>query len=300
MYCGAGFAASFICAMALVFVRVAQSALHRADAPFARARQCVRSRLTLFIWCGIGFPVYMAGFSAVKAGISPITGFRFDSTLANIDAALFGRDAWRVAHAVVGPFAPVMEFIYFPAWTALLAYSIGLAAAFANRKRAATFINAIAGTWFIGGVILAYSLSSAGPILAEMVSPELAARFLPLHHALAAEVASGSYFLRAPAYLQTVANSGGTAVDYGISAMPSMHLAQALLYVFLTKSTKLFWPAVAFASLIYLGSIFSGFHYATDGIVAAVVVIACWTLSEAWVRWSASDRVDQSVAVPVC
>jgi membrane-associated phospholipid phosphatase len=276
----------------LVFVSVARSALAKREKPLVIAWNELKPRVGLFAWCLLGFPLYMAAYSAVKSGIGPITGFNFDPLFTNVDAAIFGEDAWKPVHAIIGPFASVVDFLYFNLWVSMLFYATPLAAAFASRERAAVLIVARTATWFVGGVILAYALNSTGPIFVHLVDPDLGTRFAPLRSALLNELPDGAMFVRVPAYLEYVTRSGSGAFGPGggISAMPSMHVAQAVLYVMFARRTKLLWPSVAFALIIYLGSVYSGLHYAIDGIVAGALAVLCWKLSEWWVQ----DRTEVS------
>jgi membrane-associated phospholipid phosphatase len=72
----------------------------------------------------------------------------------------------------------------------------------------------------------------------------------------------------------------------GISAMPSMHNAIAILAACaaLEINRILGWLLVLFAALIFIGSIHLGWHYALDGVVAAIVSIGLWISSAALLR----------------
>jgi TRAP-type C4-dicarboxylate transport system permease small subunit len=62
--------------------------------------------------------------------------------------------------------------------------------------------------------------------------------------------------------------------------MPSLHVALAVLYPLVGFRVNR-WLGVAFvlyAFLILLGSIHLGWHYAIDGYVSAIAVIAIWKL----------------------
>lgn len=67
----------------------------------------------------------------------------------------------------------------------------------------------------------------------------------------------------------------------GISAMPSMHVAIAVLFALWLQSYRNTWLTItgwAYASVIYLSSIHLGWHYATDGPVSAAFVASVWWL----------------------
>jgi hypothetical protein len=72
----------------------------------------------------------------------------------------------------------------------------------------------------------------------------------------------------------------GLAPSEGISAMPSLHVALAVLYPLVGFRVNRWLGAafVLYALVILLGSIHLGWHYAIDGYVSAIAVIAIWKL----------------------
>ena len=72
----------------------------------------------------------------------------------------------------------------------------------------------------------------------------------------------------------------------GISAMPSLHVAIVALMACLGWSLgRLQGLAYTlFAIVIFIGSIHLAFHYAVDGYVAAIVVVAIWLAAGAAAR----------------
>jgi membrane-associated phospholipid phosphatase len=65
----------------------------------------------------------------------------------------------------------------------------------------------------------------------------------------------------------------------GISAMPSMHIATATIFVLAARRTAWLVPAVTFWAMTFIGSVYLGYHYAVDAPVAAVVAALCWAAS---------------------
>jgi hypothetical protein len=70
----------------------------------------------------------------------------------------------------------------------------------------------------------------------------------------------------------------------GMSAMPSLHVALAVLFALVgwAQHRLLGIALTGFAVLTLIGSVHLGWHYAVDGYAAAVAVIALWQLS-GWV-----------------
>ena len=81
-------------------------------------------------------------------------------------------------------------------------------------------------------------------------------------------------------YLEESLYRHAPAVGNGISAMPSMHIGVASVYVLAAQGTKWFAPAMLLWLLMFLGSAYFGYHYWVDGVVAAIVAWACWEAAE--------------------
>jgi hypothetical protein len=264
-----------------VFVEVARLASLKAEHPLPIVFAKLRSRLALLVLPLLVFPTFLASFTAAKSGMQGLIGFRFDLAFAKADAIIFGTDPWRLTHALLGPWSTsIIEFFYVQVWVTALVYSKALIPLFADRRVVWTYFTAMLLTWFLGGFVAAYLLSAAGPTFANLADPETAARFLPLKQQLIGTLPPDSSFLRGPAYLQEANSSGSTYYGGGISAMPSMHIAAVSLYVLAARGTRWHLPACAFAVIIFIGSIHSGYHYAVDGFAAAAIAYGCWRASE--------------------
>jgi membrane-associated phospholipid phosphatase len=68
------------------------------------------------------------------------------------------------------------------------------------------------------------------------------------------------------------------AVGAGISAMPSVHNALAILFAFAAWRVNKPLGSIfaAYAVLIWVGSIHLGWHYAIDGLAAAGLTLGIW------------------------
>ena len=273
--------AAIILSFAIIFwaaFRGVQLIAARSQTPLVEMNADLKERLPLLSLPLLIFPLFMSLFSAAKSGIGA-GGFRYDRTLADLDLWLFGVDPWRLTHAVASPStAAVINFLYVPVWMAVLAYTTSMIPLLAKRETVLRFYVAMMLAWLIGNTV-AINLSSAGPIFVQMLDPDLAARFGPLKASLALKLDHDALILEGQRYL--AANHGKSAYGGGISAMPSMHVAFASLSTMFAYRTPWFVPAVAFTFAIFFGSIFSGYHYFSDGIVGAAVA----GLSFGLARW---------------
>ena len=131
--------------------------------------------------------------------------------------------------------------------------------------------------------LLAFLLPAAGPCFTTaLIAPSPS--FDALHaRLLAAEAATGSPLaaLRNQAMLLEALGSDGLRVGGGISAMPSVHNALAVLFALaafqLNRAAG--WALAAYAGLIWLGSVHLGWHYAVDGLVAAALTAGLWRVA---------------------
>jgi membrane-associated phospholipid phosphatase len=134
---------------------------------------------------------------------------------------------------------------------------------------------AFAATMIFAGTFMAAAFSSAGPILFDRVHG--ASRFGDLISALN-EIPQDRNILRISDYLFKSYAEGLVRAGTGISAFPSIHVAVAVLNaLFFTSISAIFGTVMwCFAAIIFIGSIYTGYHYSVDGIVSTGIVIFVW------------------------
>ncbi|MCJ8158239.1 phosphatase PAP2 family protein [Sphingomonas sp. LaA6.9] len=241
-------------------------------------------------WLGVAAIVTgttITSFMMFKQFVMPPRGFPLDPALAAFDRWLFlGRDPWTVTHSLIGgwPAAKLLDILYSQFWFILMycfpAIAIALAKSYEIRLR---LVSCWLASWILIGSVAAWILGSAGPCYYNaLVGPD--ASFALLNQRLAelgrsAEAAGVTIHTLGyqPQLLSTFLNPRLEAVG-GISAMPSMHVAMAALFAIGGFQIRrwLGWAMTGFAVAIWIGSIHFGWHYASDGVVGAAMMVALW------------------------
>jgi hypothetical protein len=280
-YVAGSFSVTVISVGIFTFLSIAKLAIRLADNPLQTVFNALRERALLLLLPALIFPLFLVGYTAAKSGIPYLVGFTWDSTFIVADRMIFGSDAWRITHSWFGSWTmPAWEWSYKWAWATALVYSAALVPLFASPRKTAIFFTAMLGTWMLGGSLMAYAFASAGPVFLHVVDPGLAAQFQPLRDVLDAQLSERG-IRTFQLYLANTYNTHVAVKGGGISAMPSMHLGAASIYVLAARGTKWLIPCVAFWVVIFLASAHLGYHYWVDGIAAGGIAYLCWKMAEA-------------------
>ncbi len=243
----------------------------------------------------IGLPVFIAMFvfmnifSQIKANITLVNPFSWDEAFMKLDYWLhFGNHPWELLQPLVGhPFVTFLIAKLYSVWLGIM-WITWMWLAFDKRLSLlrTQFFAAFFLTWMIGGGLLAIVFSSAGPVYYSNLglSPD---PFIGLFNYLRD---ANETFAIDSLFVQDVlwdAHTGKVSLVAGISAMPSMHNATALLFVLVTwpVSRRLGMAMAAFAFVIFIGSIHLGWHYAVDGYLGFAVALPCWWIAGRFARW---------------
>lgn len=225
--------------------------------------------------------VFFTNFSTMKAAIPALHAYAWDPVFARLDAALIGGfDPWTLLWPVLGdPSVLAVLNGAYVAWL-FLVYFMVFVACFTRTNPAArtTFLVAFVLTWAIGGNLLATVFSSAGPAYYAVLG--LGDRFSGLManlHAADAVIPVASLKVQDMLWQGYVAGHSFS----GISAMPSMHVASsALMMLYAFSYARLAGRLMAvFLTLIMLGSVMTGWHYAVDGYAGIAIALLCWKLA---------------------
>jgi hypothetical protein len=243
----------------------------------------------------VAFIVTMASFTVHKTVVLPGYGFTWDAEFIAWDRALFmGHDPWVLSHAVFDSAAATwwIDQLYH-AWfyPMMIAYVLcGLMVA--GPLVRACYIGTFLISWFGIGCVLAGLLASAGPIYDGALFE--AGVFEPLKTRLAGQATElpgiASQFFQAE--LLAGHEVGKIGLGYGISAMPSMHVALAAMWalLFFGVSRWLGLVGVVYTVIIWVGSVHLGWHYAVDGMLSSALVVGIWGALRTTILRLASEK----------
>lgn len=250
-----------------------------------------RHKLLSFAIVFVAFSTMMPVFVAFKSSIPLFELFSWDVAFMEWDRWLhFGHHPYELLQPVLGR-PTVTKFVdvtYF-SWIHVMWFTVVWQAWHGSRATPvrSQFLLSFALCWIVLGSVLATLLSSAGPIyFGDIIGT--ANPYEPLMEYLRAT--NETYplrVLRVRDLLWTAYVRPGESIAAGISAMPSLHIAIAVLMSFLGFSInrRLGWAYTLFAIVIFLGSIHLAWHYAIDGYFSAIAVAGIWWVSGRFVRW---------------
>jgi len=233
----------------------------------------------------LALTVTVSSFTVYKSTVVGSQGYGYDAMFIAWDRALFaGKDPWVLSHAILSsPYATkVIDILYHPAFLPMVLGYIVCVAARAHRALRYTYMASYLASFVIIGMIAASALSSAGPIYDGVLFGD-GTTFEPLIARLASqnEAAGPLSAVFAQDYLLALNARGLTGLGGGISAMPSMHIALAFLWVFPAwhLSRVLGVIITIYAMIIWLGSVHLGWHYFVDGLVGVLMLGVIWYIA---------------------
>ncbi len=225
--------------------------------------------------------VLMGTFTSVKNMLPALSGYVWDTRIADIDATLFGgHDPWTLVTPLIARLhiLGAVEFLYATGWMLAVALVPAIVALAPSLKpiRVRFFLAYIL-TWVIIGNLLALTFLSAGPVYFGHVTGDTA-RFQPLIDLLAANSGSiwSAYDIQRA--LWDVYEHGMVSFGTGISAFPSEHVAMAALWAItgFQVNRRLGIAGLVFLAFIEAASVALGWHYAIDGLVSMALVVLIW------------------------
>lgn len=262
-------------------------AIARPEWPIAFLRQRYLSARTIRFVIG-GLPVlavlivFLPFYSKMKSMIPLLNEYDWDPVFIRWDRWLLGQDAWLLLQPVLGyPILTSAISACYQIWILLLYFGCLLMcyhpAAADVRQR---FFLVYLASWGVIGAGLAAAFASVGPCFLEPLTgnPAFTAQ---MEYLRSANEQFPVFSLKVQDLLLTWFSRDERGLGSGITAMPSMHVAVAFLYVLAcwNISTRLRVATTVFCAVILLGSVHLAYHYLVDGLVSIVVVSVLWWLA---------------------
>lgn len=301
-YAGKALAIAPIAALIGVVVLFMRMMLRRERSPLRKMAEIIRhsfsdkialpTRLGLLLL----MPVLFCAHGSLKMALPFAIGFNVDSFLVHADRFLFlGNDPWRLTHALFGnaELTLIIDRAY-RYWVPMLGVAIAYFGLFARHEDRARFFLTFSAAWILLGVIGAYFGSSVGPCFLGPLGDPAATGYTELMarlHAIEAELGGkpGSPVLGALHWQQVLwhaYDSRKLGFAMGISAMPSMHVSIATIYVLSCRRLGHlpYAASMAFFAITLIGSVHLGWHYAVDGLASIFGTLAIWALVERYLK----------------
>jgi hypothetical protein len=264
---------------------------------YAVASRSVRERVLTPAWLGsvmllaVVLPLSLAVFSAAKRAIPAVEPFAWDATFDQFDRALHGgRRPWELLQPIVGTptITVALDRYYHLGWSLLALGTLAVVVVLPVSRLRRRFLTAWVLLSFLGGTVAALAFSSDGPPYFSRVVPgpdpygELRAYLRQVAASKPLLSLSGRRALWA-AYQSRL-----DAFGFGISAMPSMHIATMSLVACLAFAVSP-WAGLAATVatvLMTVGSVALCWHYAIDGYAGALLAVMVWYATGRFERYS--------------
>lgn len=237
-----------------------------------------------FGWCRIreawryvlAFIVVITVHTSVKQAIPLISPGTTDDALIRIEKAvhLGFNPAWdlrsHLAHPWLTMFLDAAYFLWFPGMPLATAYFMS----HRDPRKRDHYLRSFMAIWIIG-VMVGLAAPSHGPCYVspgEFPSPGM-------------DIARMLQTLVWEQYVATreitLTGLGNLKLGCGLMAMPSMHLTVCCLYAifFWNEGKWLRRFSVVFAFVIFMGSLYSGWHYAIDGYAGLAIALLATRLT---------------------
>ena len=243
----------------------------------------------------LGLPIiivlffFIETFAYFKVNFIVLKPFDWDIYFMELDSWMhFGYQPWEILQPVLG-YAPVTFFmnLVYNTWFIVM-WTIFIWQAFAARPstlRLRFFISFLL-LWSIGGSVFAMLFSSAGPAFYEALNltPNPFKQLMTYLYQVNEVFPIWALSTQETLWASYVNKQGIVA---GISAMPSLHNASAVLFALLGwQVSRTHGIALTiFSVLIFLGSIHLGWHYAVDGYLGAALALVIWWIAGKIATW---------------
>jgi hypothetical protein len=221
-------------------------------------------------------------FTVYKAQVVGASGYHYDAALIAVDRAIFfGSDPWRLTHQLFSDAktTALIDKFYHPAFLPMLLGYVVCVFSKSLPTLRYTYMTAYIASFLLIGMVAASLMNSAGPIYDGLLFGD-GQTFADLNATLRAQAAEvgGLYSQTGQTYLLTAYQDQVVKLGSGISAMPSMHIVMAFLWVFaaFTINKKLGTVVLIYGLFIWAASVHLGWHYFSDGLVGLAMLCVIW------------------------
>lgn len=238
-------------------------------------------------------PLFSSVFTTFKISIPELAPFSWDPAIMRYDQMLHGGfHPWELLQPILGHplVTSVLSYLY-NFWHGMILIVYWQMFRVEKRALRMRFLLAFVLCWAILGSLGAFVFSSAGPCYYGHVVNGPNPFAAQMAYLQSAHELFSNRALLAQDYLWNLYVNDKAGFGGGISAMPSLHVAVAVLVFFLARhfSRRAAWLAGGYAVIILVGSVHLGWHYALDGYIAIV---------GAWVAWAASGWLVRAAVPP--
>jgi len=239
------------------------------------------SRLSGVVVAAMIMPLFLNTYGSWKGMIPDLHPFALDQAFTDLDRLLhLGRLPWELlqpalGHPVVTRTIDVLYILWLPINAGVLVWQ-----GWSRRGVRSRFFLSYLLIYIVLGTAGAIALSSAGPCYFEAVTGRPSPYAALMGYLTTLDAEQPIIALRVQRTLWENYATGQNMPFVGISAMPSVHVAVAVLFALLgwRTSSWLGWLFTIYAGVILVGSVHLGWHYAVDGYVSIAGALAIWAL----------------------
>jgi hypothetical protein len=237
------------------------------------------SRVAGVVVTAVIMPLFLNTYGSWKGMIPDLHPFSLDGPLTDLERALhLGWLPWELLQPVLGhPGVTRTLDVLYILWLPLNGGVLVWQGWSRGPDRSRFFLSYLL-IYILLGTGGAIALSAAGPCYYEAVTGRPSPYAPLMQYLTALDAQQPVIALRVQHTLWENYARSLNMPFVGISAMPSVHVAVAVLFALLGWRTSrwLGWMLTGFAGVVLVGSVHLGWHYALDGYVSIAGALAIW------------------------